>query len=127
MTNDNGPLAATSGLPGISGDGHGKKGHRRQESMYAMTGLYSESLPVEDRSAENNGKQSTTESTTAHLCHETVIKCHSRNPSAGFDRDKSTHNSFYETPAVISSGTKECGILNCRPSFIQKYARIKVN
>lgn len=54
------------------------KGHRRQESMYAMTGLYSESVPEDTSTADT--KCSTT------FCHDTVIKCHSRNPSAGFDR-----------------------------------------
>lgn len=42
-------------------------------------------------------------------------------------RDKAARSALYiETPAVILKDTKECGILKCRPSFIQKYAGIKV-
>lgn len=59
-----------------------RKGHRRQESMYAMTGLYSESVP-DNENGDDDG-QCVTSST--NFCHDTVIKCHSRNPSAGFDR-----------------------------------------
>lgn len=58
-----------------------RKGHRRQESMYAMTGLYSESVPETENCDDNTPAPSTT-----NFCHDTVIKCHSRNPSAGFDR-----------------------------------------
>lgn len=108
--------AATSG----TNQGH-CKGHRRQESMYAMTGLYSESVPEQDDVPDTK--------CTTTFCHDTVIKCHSRNPSAGFDREKAAHNTTYtnEQPAVIIRDTKECGILSCRPSFIQKYAGIKVS
>lgn len=59
-----------------------RKGHRRQESMYAMTGLYSESVPE----SENCEDDAETVASTTNFCHDTVIKCHSRNPSAGFDR-----------------------------------------
>ncbi|RZC42771.1 solute carrier organic anion transporter family member 5A1 [Asbolus verrucosus] len=108
---------ATSNGGGDASTSH-CKGHRRQESMYAMTGLYSESVP------EDNGTADTKCSTT--FCHDTVIKCHSRNPSAGFDRDKAAHATTYsDSPPVILRDTKECGILKCRPSFIQKYAGIK--
>jgi hypothetical protein len=75
----------TGANSGVTSNGGGDastshcKGHRRQESMYAMTGLYSESVPE-----DNDGTADTKCSTT--FCHDTVIKCHSRNPSAGFDR-----------------------------------------
>lgn len=60
-----------------------RKGHRRQESMYAMTGLYSESVPEN----ENCDDDTTQVPSTTNFCHDNVvIKCHSRNPSAGFDR-----------------------------------------
>lgn len=123
----------TSGTTSGAGSGDGssgvhRKGHRRQESMYAMTGLYSETVPEEETSDDNNDAQETMTTTAAHFCHETVIKCHSRNPSTGFDREKAAHTStFHETPAVILRDTKDCGILNCRPSFIQRYAGIKVS
>jgi organic anion transporter 3A len=116
----------TGANSGVTSNGGGDastshcKGHRRQESMYAMTGLYSESVPE-----DNDGTADTKCSTT--FCHDTVIKCHSRNPSAGFDRDKAAHATTYsDPPPVILRDTKECGILKCRPSFIQKYAGIKV-
>lgn len=60
-----------------------RKGHRRQESMYAMTGLYSETVP-ETESCDDDGQPAV--ASTTNFCHDTVIKCHSRNPSAGFDR-----------------------------------------
>lgn len=67
---------------GGSGDGtvSHRKGHRRQESMYAMTGLYSETEGSDD------AQRSSPTLVLANFCHDTVIKCHSRNPSAGFDR-----------------------------------------
>lgn len=56
-----------------------RRGHRRQESMYAMTGLYAETQPTEE---DNDEDLPDTEKTTT-CCHETVvIKCHSRNPSS---------------------------------------------
>ena len=53
-------------------------GHRRNESMYAMTGLYAESATT--------GTDETTDplqATGSRLTHDTVIRCHSRNPSSG--------------------------------------------
>ncbi|KAF2885002.1 hypothetical protein ILUMI_21176 [Ignelater luminosus] len=112
-----GGTAATTTTPVDGAAPAHRKGHRRQESMYAMTGLYSESVPEDD--------SGTTKHATTNFCHDTVIKCHSRNPSSGFDREKATHTTFTETPTVIFRDTKDCGILKCRPSFLQKYAGIK--
>lgn len=97
------------------------KGHRRQESMYAMTGLYSETIPEQTETTETK--------CSTNYCHDTVIKCHSRNPSASFDREKAnTHNTntYNDAPTVILRDTKECGILQCRPSCLQRCAGIKV-
>lgn len=48
-------------------------GHKRNESMYAMTGLYAETAAIaSDDNHESN-----------RLTHDTVIRCHSRNPSSG--------------------------------------------
>ncbi|GLG98074.1 Uncharacterized protein GBIM_04706 [Gryllus bimaculatus] len=66
-------------------------GHRRQESMYAMTGLYSETASVDDDLGDSNATVTTTVSgagagptTSGACCHEAAgIKCHSRNPSSG--------------------------------------------
>lgn len=55
-------------------------GHRRQESMYAMTGLYSETTDTEDC---NNTDTDNAGPSVPAPCYDTVIKCHSRNPSSG--------------------------------------------
>lgn len=51
--------------------------HNRNESMYAMTGLYAEATGNKtvglDFLPSNEGR----------LTHDTVIRCHSRNPSSG--------------------------------------------
>ncbi|XP_044741053.1 solute carrier organic anion transporter family member 5A1-like isoform X2 [Chrysoperla carnea] len=103
-----------------------RRGHRRQESMYAMTGLYAETQPTEEDNDEDLPDH--TEKTTT-CCHETVvIKCHSRNPSSTIidrEREKS-HVTFPERSNILLDDSKECGILNCRPMFLQKYAGIKV-
>lgn len=106
-------------------------GHRRNESMYAMTGLYAEST------GGNAGENS-----DLPLTHDTVIRCHSRNPSSGImdhrdfvikchSRNPSasmidrTEKEKPQTPP-LSPDSKDCGILTCRPAFIQKFASIKV-
>ncbi|XP_063220390.1 solute carrier organic anion transporter family member 5A1 [Bacillus rossius redtenbacheri] len=96
------------------------RGHRRQESMYTMTGLYAET-PA-------SGEEATTAVTTAPslsavtCCHDTVIKCHSRNPSVGIvDRTEKEHPPF---PSLEES--RDCGILSLRPKFLQRFAGIKV-
>ncbi|KAK9737336.1 Organic Anion Transporter Polypeptide (OATP) family [Popillia japonica] len=127
MTNNSGPSSSADGNAAISANKNKNgKGHRRQESMYAMTGLYSETVPEEDSSTATEPEKPT--HNAGNFCHDTVVKCHSRNPSAvGFDKEKTAHvTSFTETSAVILRDSKECGILGCRPSFVQKYAGIKV-
>lgn len=74
MTGGNPTLSG--GSTEVSGPGGPRKGHRRQETMYAMTGLYSESVPEEG----DTTKPATT------TFSDTVVRCHSRNPSSGFDR-----------------------------------------
>lgn len=72
-----------------SGSGGHSHGHRRQESMYAMTGLYSESTSNEEDVNEcnvtvtTNASLGTNVGSSTSCCHDTVVKCHSRNPSAG--------------------------------------------
>lgn len=108
-----------------------------------MTGLYSEAqddssadLPQDtetDSLPSTVVAQSVTVSTTltnpavTTTCitsaTETVIRCHSRQPSASLmDREKTYHN----TDNVDDELSKDCGILSCRPARIQKLARIKV-
>lgn len=80
---------SSSGGGTASGSGGHSHGHRRQESMYAMTGLYSESTSNEEDLNEStitvttNISSSTNVGSSTSCCHDTVVKCHSRNPSAG--------------------------------------------
>ncbi|XP_046468957.1 solute carrier organic anion transporter family member 3A1 isoform X1 [Neodiprion pinetum] len=110
-------------------------GHRRNESMYAMTGLYAESTAAgEDADLS--------QPSSSRLTHDTVIRCHSRNPSSGIvdhrdfiikchSRNPSasmvdrTEKERAQTPP-INPDSKDCGILTCRPIFIQRFAGIKV-
>lgn len=86
MTNNSGPSSSADGNAAISANKNKNgKGHRRQESMYAMTGLYSETVPEEDSSTATEPEKPT--HNAGNFCHDTVVKCHSRNPSAvGFDK-----------------------------------------
>ncbi|KAK0158530.1 hypothetical protein PV328_009522 [Microctonus aethiopoides] len=113
-------------------------GHRRNESMYAMTGLYADS-PANTVDDGLNLPQTG----DGRLTHDTVIRCHSRNPSSGLvDHrdfiikchsrnpsasmvDRTEKEQRPQTPP-INPNSKDCGILSCRPAFIQKFATIKV-
>lgn len=65
----------------------------------------------------------TTTSITSSTGTDTVIKCHSRQPSASLmDREKAHHNDDMVDEELL----RDCGILSCRPVKIQKLARIKV-
>ncbi|KAL1492885.1 hypothetical protein ABEB36_011059 [Hypothenemus hampei] len=128
MTSDKGASAPNNENGGSSSGPSGCKGHRRQESMYAMTGLYSETIP-EEQAASSPDDTSGKKCTTA-FCHggETVIKCHSRNPSAGFDPHRATNVGTMgrsNEPPVIMRDLKDCGILGFRPSCVQSLASIK--
>ena len=66
----------------------------------------------------------TTTSITASVVPDTVIKCHSRQPSASLmDREKTTH---HNDEIVDEELLNDCGILSCRPAKMQKLARIRV-
>lgn len=124
---------------------------RRQESQYEMTGLYSETqddssadLPQDSTESESlpstitvtttyepqsvtvsttlTNPAVTTTSITSPVAPDTVIKCHSRQPSSTVDREK-THQ---VDDIVDEELLEDCGILSCRPAKIQKLARIKV-
>ncbi|XP_023290281.1 solute carrier organic anion transporter family member 3A1 isoform X2 [Orussus abietinus] len=94
-------------------------GHRRNESMYAMTGLYAESASTD---AGENAEP--TQADSNRLTHDTVIRCHSRNPSSGLVDHRAEKERPHTPP--IKPDSKDCGILTCRPDFIQKFAGIKV-
>jgi organic anion transporter 3A len=64
----------------------------------------------------------TTTSITSTSAPDTVIKCHSRQPSATIDREKTLHCDEDFDEELL----QDCGILSCRPAKIQKLARIKV-
>lgn len=65
----------------------------------------------------------TTTSITSSAAPDTVIKCHSRQPSSTLmDREKNLHNEDTDDDEL----SQDCGILSCRPAKIQKLARIKV-
>ncbi|XP_050076615.1 solute carrier organic anion transporter family member 4C1 [Anopheles maculipalpis] len=118
----------------IDGGNSQRKGHRRNESMYAMTGLYSEAqtddssadIPqdTESESLPMSVNTATTATTSATATADTVIKCHSRQPSSSvmMDREKPLPNVLL----INEDYTRDCGILNCRPSAVQHFARIKV-
>lgn len=103
-----------------------------------MTGLYSEaqtddssadipqdteseSLPMSVNTATTTAS---TTATSATATADTVIKCHSRQPSSSvmMDRDKPLPNVLL----INDDYMRDCGILNCRPSAVQHFARIKV-
>lgn len=93
-----------------------RRGHRRQESFYEMTGLYSEAC-ADDSSMD------TPADTELPLQNDTFIKCHSRQASSGLvDRERQISNSHHD----IDDLSRDCGILSFRPLKIQKLARIKV-
>ncbi|XP_014252609.1 solute carrier organic anion transporter family member 5A1 isoform X2 [Cimex lectularius] len=107
-----------------SSGGGEHRGHRRQESMYAMTGLYSE--PSEGEAGPSIPP--------AEPPPTTHVKCHSRNPSSGIvdsERAKTeakerAHATFAEVAAILPQDIRDCGILACRPFLIQGCANIKV-
>lgn len=86
-----------------------------------MTGLYSEtgddsSVDVPPEVPDSSNLPEAT--ANAHLA-DTVIKCHSRQPSSGLvDRDKSMTRS--------DDLSADCGLFGCKPTSIQRFARIKV-
>ncbi|KAJ8736255.1 hypothetical protein PYW08_006911 [Mythimna loreyi] len=105
-----------------------RKGHRRQESMYAMTGLYAESGCAE--ASDEAGP-----STPPHPSHppRESVKCHSRNPSAGVcdrdrerDKEREKPRQLYPEILDIPHDARDCGILSWRPLFIQQFSSIKV-
>lgn len=95
--------------------------------MYTMTGLYSETgddssidIPPDSDNVEINPRASNAVVVPNNYVPDTMIKCHSRQPSASIidQRDKS-HRDNVEY-------SMDCGILGCRPRACQKFAQIKV-
>ncbi|XP_055682456.1 solute carrier organic anion transporter family member 5A1 isoform X2 [Lutzomyia longipalpis] len=112
---------------GNAGSQH-RKGHRRQESMYALTGLYSEtagddsSVDAPAESSEDSQSRQDVAGSTGETVQQSdvVIRCHSRQPSSGGVIDRH--------PASVPEEdlNKDCGIWTCRPRVVQRFARIKV-
>lgn len=103
--------------------------------MYTMTGLYSDNIddnssidvPGDSETSENGsqiGNIVTDGNVVPNYVADTVIKCHSRQPSTGIiDQREKTTESNDDDDAEMSV---DCGILTCRPKSFQKFARIKV-
>ncbi|XP_055541090.1 solute carrier organic anion transporter family member 5A1 [Wyeomyia smithii] len=111
---------------GTSNSNAHRKGHRRNESMYAMTGLYSEAQ-FDDSSADipQDTESESLPASVNTAITETVVKCHSRQPSNSvtmMEREKPLPNVLLASDDY----SRDCGILTCRPSALQKFARIKV-
>ncbi|XP_017153695.1 solute carrier organic anion transporter family member 5A1 [Drosophila miranda] len=112
-----------------------RKGHRRQESMYQMTGLYSETNSGDDSSIDaalgdpqDPQSRSSLPPTSAPAAaaaaasvDSVMVKCHSRQASAG--KCPADEEEDYDEEQFRSG---DCGILNCRPNSIQRFARIKI-
>lgn len=101
--------------------------------MYTMTGLYSDNIddnssidvPGDSENSENGSQIGCTVAdgnVVPNYVADTVIKCHSRQPSTGIidQRDKTAECNDDAEMSV------DCGILTCRPKSFQKFARIKV-
>lgn len=93
--------------------------------MYTMTGLYSDngddSSSVEMPGDSENGSNKVDENAVPNFMIDTVIKCHSRQPSTGIIDQRDKNNDMDDINMSV-----DCGILNCRPKSFQKFARIKV-
>ncbi|XP_068140516.1 LOW QUALITY PROTEIN: solute carrier organic anion transporter family member 3A1 [Drosophila tropicalis] len=124
-------------IAGTTGTTH-RKGHRRQESMYQMTGLYSETNSGDDSSidAALDQEQSQQQPQPQPQCHNAATgnggmstdlpKCHSRQPSAGGGKANLDEEDDYDYDEEQYRMGGDCGILNCRPYGIQRFARIKI-
>lgn len=108
---------------GTSSHGPVHHGHRRQESMYAMTGLYSE------RTSENDDCPDDSIPSASNYRSETIVKCHSRNPSSSIIEKPSLlkKDNLPESAALaLQTDLKQCGIFSCRPDCLQRFSSIKV-
>lgn len=105
-----------------SGHGGPHHGHRRQESMYAMTGLYSE------RTSENDDGPDDPIPSASNYRPESIVKCHSRNPSSSIIEKPSLlkKGDLPETALSLQTDLKQCGIFSCRPDCLQRFSSIKV-
>ncbi|KAH8391740.1 hypothetical protein KR215_001089, partial [Drosophila sulfurigaster] len=112
---------------------------RRQESMYQMTGLYSEANSGDDSSidAAQDGPHMGMATTAvgvelgAGTDTNAVLKCHSRQPSAAAAAGGKCSNADHQRTDDDDEDeeqfhSRDCGILNCRPYGIQRFARIKI-
>ncbi|KRG03279.1 solute carrier organic anion transporter family member 5A1 isoform X2 [Drosophila mojavensis] len=112
--------------------------------MYQMTGLYSETNSGDDSSIDATQDSShvgdlakptkaSLATTSTIAMDNTVLKCHSRQPSAAAAAaaaatSKSTNADHQRDDDEDEEQfrSRDCGILNCRPYGIQRFARIKI-
>lgn len=85
-----------------------------------MTGLYSDNGD-DSSSVDMPGDSENGSNTKPNFMSDTVIKCHSRQPSTGIIDQRDKNNDMDDVNMSV-----DCGILNCRPKSFQKFARIKV-
>ncbi|XP_060646595.1 solute carrier organic anion transporter family member 5A1 isoform X2 [Drosophila nasuta] len=107
--------------------------------MYQMTGLYSEANSGDDSSidAAQDGPHMGMATTAvgvelgAGTDTNAVLKCHSRQPSAAAAAGGKCSNADHQRTDDDDEDeeqfhSRDCGILNCRPYGIQRFARIKI-
>ncbi|XP_062129503.1 solute carrier organic anion transporter family member 5A1 isoform X2 [Drosophila sulfurigaster albostrigata] len=107
--------------------------------MYQMTGLYSEANSGDDSSidAAQDGPHMGMATTAvgvelgAGADTNAVLKCHSRQPSAAAAAGGKCSNADHQRTDDDDEDeeqfhSRDCGILNCRPYGIQRFARIKI-
>ncbi|CAH0762197.1 unnamed protein product [Bemisia tabaci] len=124
-------MATSSGGSGGQGGGGGGHGHRRQESMYAMTGLYTEPAEDSEHEPQAPGPERPPPATSSY---DSFIKSHSRNPSSGLvdkneeakERSRQAQALAEQLAAALPDDARECGIFKCRPYALQQFASVKV-
>lgn len=111
--------------------------------MYQMTGLYSEANSGDDSSIDAAQDGVTTTTTKLGMAvpsaaaeaslDNVVLKCHSRQPSAAAaaaaaagSKCNNTDHQRDDDEDEEQFHSRDCGILNCRPYGIQRFARIKI-
>ncbi|XP_034101186.1 solute carrier organic anion transporter family member 5A1 isoform X2 [Drosophila albomicans] len=107
--------------------------------MYQMTGLYSEANSGDDSSIDaaqdgpHMGMATTAVGVELGAATDTnaVLKCHSRQPSAAAAVGGKCSNADHQRTDDDDEDeeqfhSRDCGILNCRPYGIQRFARIKI-
>ncbi|ALC38471.1 Oatp30B [Drosophila busckii] len=94
--------------------------------MYQMTGLYSETNSGDDSSIDAAQDNSHVSLGIGVAGGALESKCHSRQPSGAASKCLNAERQEQEDDEEEQYGAGDCGILNCRPYGIQRFARIKI-